>query len=149
MLCSIICITLLLLSCLNINKINKGFKELTASISEANKNQIDNSIKKDIHLSRTNQNVMVLFMDRAIGCYFQYFLEQFPEYKKSFDGFSEYVNTISYGEWTINGSPPIMGGYEYTPENMNARDKELLVDKHNEASILLPTLFEDKGYHYF
>ncbi len=147
MACSIICITLLILSFVNIRKINKGFKELTASISEKDTNQKDTSIKKDIPLSKTNNNVMVLFMDRAIGCYFQYFLEQFPEYKKSFDGFTEYTNTVSYGEWTINGSPPLMGGYEYTPENVNARKDELLVNKHNEASALLPTLFEEKGYH--
>ncbi|MCR4734998.1 MAG: membrane protein insertase YidC [Treponema sp.] len=149
MLNSILCITLLILSSVNINKINKGFKELAISKAEQ-KNPDDNDsllVKKDIHLSKTNKNVMILFMDRAIGCYFPYFLEQFPEYKKSFDGFTEFTNAISSGEWTIAGAPPIMGGYEYTPENMNNRDDILLVDKHNEASILLPTLFEEKGFH--
>ena len=143
----ILCIALIILSSLNIFKINKEFKELLISKNKSISEQQDDYIKKDIHLSKTNPNVIVLFMDRAIGCYFQYFLEQFPEYRNSFNGFIEYTNTISSGEWTIAGAPPIMGGYEYTPENMNKRDDVLLVDKHNEASTLLPTLFEGNGFH--
>ena len=142
----VICLTLLILSCSNLFTINKSFKNLSLSKQNSEETQTYNSIQKDIHLSKTQKNVMILFMDRAIGCYFQYFLEQFPEYKKSFDGFIEYSNSISSGEWTIAGAPPIMGGYEYTPENMNKRDTELLVDKHNEASILLPTLFETQKF---
>lgn len=40
----------------------------------------------------------------------------------------------------------MMGGYEYTPENLNARKDDLLRVKHNEASIVLPTLFADADY---
>ena len=39
-----------------------------------------------------------------------------------------------------------MGGYEYTPEAMAERDSDLLVKKHNEASLVLSKLFSDKNY---
>ena len=39
-----------------------------------------------------------------------------------------------------------MGGYEYTPVELNKRDEELLVDKHNEALRLMPTLFNENDY---
>ncbi len=53
---------------------------------------------------------------------------------------------MSFGAHTITGAPPILGGYEYTPDAMNARSDEKLVDKHNEASLILPTIFTQAGY---
>lgn len=40
----------------------------------------------------------------------------------------------------------MMGGYEYTPDAINARQAEKLVDKHNESLLVLPKLFLDSGY---
>ena len=40
----------------------------------------------------------------------------------------------------------MMGGYEYTPEEINKRDTEKLVDKHNESSLVIPKIFLDAGY---
>jgi len=99
-----------------------------------------------ISLTREGENVVVLFLDRAINSYFPIILEQFPELASQYSGFVYYPNTVSYGAHTISGAPPIMGGYEYTPDEMNARDKERLVDKHNESSLVLPILFSDAGY---
>ena len=39
-----------------------------------------------------------------------------------------------------------MGGYEYTPWEMNKRDSEPLVSKHNEALKVMPVLFDQNGY---
>lgn len=143
----IVCIALLSISIININKIKKSYSEYLIKTAETKNKENTNEIEKTIHLSKTKKNVMVLFMDRAIGCYWPYFLEQFPEYRKSFDGFINYKNTLSYGAYTLSGSPTLLGGYEYTPEEMAKRESELLVDKHNEASKVLPVLFADKGYN--
>lgn len=43
--------------------------------------------------------------------------------------------------------PPLFGGYEYTPDNINKRSTELLVDKHNEALSVLPRLFSEHNWH--
>ena len=37
--------------------------------------------------------------------------------------------------------PALFGGYEYTPEESNRRSDMSLVEKHNEALRVLPTLF--------
>ena len=105
-------------------------------------------IEKDAHceISREGQNVIVIMLDRAIGSYIPYLFQEKPELKEQFDGFTWYPNTLSYGGHTVFGAPPLFGGYEYTPEEMNKRDSEKLVDKHDEALKVMPELFQAAGY---
>ena len=97
-------------------------------------------------LSRTGKNVMVLFMDRALSGMLPYIFDERPELEAQFDGFTYYPNTVSFGAFTNTGSPAIYGGYEYTPEAINARADESLESKHDEALLVLPTLFDEAGY---
>ncbi|MDY0289495.1 MAG: membrane protein insertase YidC [Sphaerochaeta sp.] len=103
-------------------------------------------IEPVFHLSREGKNVVFLFLDRAFSFYFPYIHEQFPEMEEQYRGFVFYPNTISFGRNTLLGAPAMMGGYEYSPDAINARSSEKLVDKHNEASLVLPKLFVDNGY---
>lgn len=96
-------------------------------------------------LSRNGKNVVVIFLDRAIGSFFPYAVDQIEELKQQYKGFTYYPNTVSLGDCTVLGVPSMMGGYEYSPELMNTRDG-LLKDLHNEATILAPTLFSNAGY---
>lgn len=96
--------------------------------------------------SQKEKNVVVIMLDRAVGCYFPYIMQELPEVKEQFDGFTFYPNSCSFGSVTIYGVPGVYGGYEYVPEAMNARTDEKLVDKHNEALKLLPTIFTQNGY---
>ncbi len=97
-------------------------------------------------LSRTDQNVVVVFLDRAISGYIPFIFEERPELATAFDGFTYYPNTISFGQTTNFGAPALYGGYEYTPLAMNSRPDKSLKEKHNEALLLLPTLFSEAGY---
>lgn len=99
-----------------------------------------------IPLSRTGKNVVVLMMDRAIGSYIPYLFNEKPELQQQFAGFTYYPNMTSFGGFTNIGTPPLFGGYEYTPEQMNLRDEELLEDKHNEALKVMPVTFRQQGY---
>ena len=72
-------------------------------------------------------------LDRAIGSMVPYIMAEKPELKESFDGFTWYRNALSYGQSTNFASPALYGGYDYTPEKINARASEPLVDKQNEA----------------
>lgn len=63
-----------------------------------------------------------------------------------FSGFTFYPNAVSFGGHTNIAAPALWGGYEYTPAEMNKRETELLVDKHNEALKVLPVLFDQNGY---
>ena len=100
-----------------------------------------------VPLTRTGKNVIVIMMDRMIGAYLPYIFNERPEFEESFDGFTYYPNTISFGTHTNFGAPALYGGYDYTPDRMNARSDELLVDKHNEALHVMPVLFADNGWN--
>ena len=97
-------------------------------------------------LSTEGKNVVVIMMDREISAFVPYIMEEHPKIKAQFDGFTWYSNAISYGSNTNVGSPGLYGGYEYIPENMNARDDVSLGDKQNEALRVMPVLFDEAGY---
>ena len=99
-----------------------------------------------IPLSRDGKNVIVLMLDRGIGCYVPYLMNERPELQEQFAGFTYYPNTLSYGGCTNFGAPSLFGGYEYTPEEMNKRDQESLESKHDEALKVMPVSFSQQGY---
>lgn len=99
-----------------------------------------------LELSKTGQNVVVIMLDRAQGMLVPYMFEEKPHLKEQFSGFTYYSNTISYGNSTKIGAPPALGGYEYTPVEMNRENNKTLCQKHNEALLLMPSLFLENGY---
>lgn len=104
------------------------------------------SEKPNFQLSKTGKNVVVLMLDRAMGAYIPYLFNEKPELEEQFAGFTYYSNTISFGGFTNFGTPALLGGYEYTPVEMNKRSEESLVSKHNEALKVMPVLFAENGY---
>lgn len=97
-------------------------------------------------LSKTGQNVVVMMLDRAFGPYIPYLFNEKPELQAQFEGFTYYENTISFGRCTNIGVPVLSGGYEYTPVEMNRRSEEPLVDKHNEALLVMPRIFSENDF---
>ena len=97
-------------------------------------------------LSKNGKNVVVLMLDRALGEYVPCIFSEKPELAEKFDGFTYYPNTISFGGATLYGAPALVGGYEYTPVEINSRADQTLVSKHDEALKVMPTLFADNGY---
>jgi len=105
-----------------------------------------NSGELSIQLSKEGKNVVVIMLDRAIGGYLPYFMQEKPELKEQFAGFTYYSNTISFGGHTNFAAPALLGGYEYTPVEMNKRSEKSLVSKHNEALKVMPVLFSQNGF---
>ena len=105
---------------------------------------INNKILK---FSSRGENVVVMMLDRSIGAYIPFILNERPELAQSFSGFTFYPNTVSTGTETVNASSALFGGYEYMVAESNKRDDVLFVDKHNEALKLMPILFSNEGYH--
>ncbi len=134
------CMALVIMSGFNIVKIDKETGELKA---QANKVMGE---MPTCSLSRNGKNVVVIMLDKASGVFIPYMVNEKPEIKEMYSGFTFYTNTISYGAYTNFGSPEIFGGYDYTPEAMNSRDDTLLVDKHNEALKMMPVIFGENGY---
>lgn len=117
--------------------IRASSEELTGSSSE---------IKPIFNLSKTEKNVFIIMLDRAINGYVPYIFNENNELYNQYDGFTLYPNTISYADHTLIGSPPMFGGYDYAPYEINKRSDTSLVTKHNESITVLPLLFDKNGY---
>ena len=139
-------LSILLLACfINIAvgsyKINNGILRYNKIVLEEKKSHVDDKIFK---FTKTGKNVLVIFLDKAINSFFPVVLEKDQELKKSYEGFVYYPNTATFYCHTILGVPPIFGGYEYTPNEMNNR-KEKMKDKHNESLLVLPSIFKKEN----
>ena len=136
-----LCAATAIISCANLFSIQRESDKMVGLLSEIKSNQGVN-----LTLDKNGKNVVVIMMDRAISEFFPYIIEEKPELKEQFAGFTYYPNTISYGNCTLVGAPGLFGGYEYTPEEMNARSDKTVPEKHNEALKVMPVLFSQNGY---
>ena len=107
---------------------------------------ITEEIKPIFHLSKSGKNIVVMMLDRASGVFMPYIFNESPELYEKYSGFTLYPNTISFSAFTKDGAPPLFGGYEYTPLEINKRDNDSIVDKHNESLLMLPILLNDAGF---
>lgn len=141
--CSILIVAIMALCVLsynNIRSINAQFNDCKSYLEK-----YDEGIP-EIHLSKNGKNVIVIMMDKMDSYFIPGIITENPELLEKFSGFTYYPNCVSYGECTNVGAPALYGGYEYSPEEMNKRDTELLVDKHNEALKVMPVLFNQNDY---
>jgi len=111
------------------------------------------SQKKDVEsvlpvyvFSKTGKNVLLVMVDAAVGGYAAFVFEEKPELKSIMEGFHWFPNCASFATHTLIGALPIYGGYEYTPTAINSRNMTPLLDKQQEAYLLLPKLFSNNGY---
>ncbi len=134
-------IAMFCLGSINAYKINSEYSSFSDT-EEMNKSNEQVALT----FSQDGKNVVFLLLDRAMETMVPYIMNEKSELKEQFDGFTFYGNTVSLGGYTNFGAPAAFGGYDYSPENMNKRDGELLVDKHNEALKVLPVMFSNEGY---
>ena len=144
----VLALSLTAMSALNVYGIHTAVSEAQVAQEQSESRLFlpDGTPRQIFHLSRTEQNVMVIFLDRAMSAFLPYIMAERPELEAQFDGFVYYPNTISHGQATNFGAPGLYGGYEYIPSAMNERSDETLRDKHNEAVMLMPTLMSEAGF---
>jgi YidC/Oxa1 family membrane protein insertase len=140
----ILLVSLTAFSLYNTIRIQKAYTNLLARYDETQGTA--HTISPVFSLSQGGRNVIICMEDGAINGFVKPIFEEHPRLKEQFDGFTLYSNTVSFAVHTLMGVPPIWGGYEYTPEEMNKRDSVPLVEKHNEAMLVLPRLFAGTGY---
>jgi YidC/Oxa1 family membrane protein insertase len=104
------------------------------------------SISPIFHLSKEGKNVIVIMLDRAINGFVSEIFSESPDLYEKYSGFVYYPNTLSFNDHTLIGAPPLFGGYEYTPEEINRRSSEPLVKKHNESLLVMPRIFLENGF---
>jgi YidC/Oxa1 family membrane protein insertase len=141
---SICFVSLCVLSLINCIKIEKSYTQLASFYNAENKTATE--IKPIFHLSKTGKNVVVLMLDRAVSLFIPYIFKEDPELDNAYSGFVFYPNTVSFAPYTSYGAPPIFGGYDSTPQAFNERSNVTVREKHNEALLMMPTLFSEAGY---
>ena len=97
-------------------------------------------------LNKNGKNVVIIMTDRAVSSFLPFIMNEKPELKEQYVGFTYYPNTLSYGPITNIAIPALYGGYEYTPLELNKRNTEKLAKKHDEALKVMPTLFDNAGF---
>ncbi|MBR4426786.1 MAG: sulfatase-like hydrolase/transferase, partial [Spirochaetales bacterium] len=106
----------------------------------------EGTTRKMFHLSKEGNNVIVMMLDRVIGAYLPYIVNERPDVAEALSDFTFYPNTMSFGRHTNFASAALFGGYEYTPTEINNRTDETLREKQDEAISVLPVLFWENGY---
>lgn len=137
---------LLFLGVFQAAKIPKTMKIDHSEMNEVVQNE-EEKMNGIFALSRTEKNVIILMMDRAIGAQVPFIFDEFPEWKEAFDGFVYYPNTVSFATHTMVGAPPLYGGYEYTPKRIEERTDSTDWAQRVEALKVLPVLFSENGFH--
>jgi membrane protein insertase Oxa1/YidC/SpoIIIJ len=141
---SILLFFLTVISFFNILNIKKAYTLL--SVKMAN-NPERKSLDPIFNLSKENKNVVVFMADGAINGFVPVIFNDFPLLEKQYDGFTLFSNTSSFSAHTLMGVPPLWGGYEYTPIEMNKRNYIPLVEKHNQALLTIPLLLVKSGFN--
>ncbi len=137
-----VCVSFFVIGMVNSFFINSDYKVMSVQGTKT-------SYEPQFCLSRSNKNVVVIMLDKAINPLVPYIFEEKPELYEQFDGFTYYSNTISHGVGTKTASPSVFGGYEYTPDKLNERKDETMESKHNEALRVMPVLFAEHGFDVF
>jgi hypothetical protein len=100
---------------------------------------------KPLRFSPSQPNVLIVFLDRFMGGFVEPILAEDPQLAARLSGFTWFPRTVSPGENSIAGVHAMLGGYDYTPSEMNARGKPL-IDLSTEAFTILPYNFSRHGY---
>ncbi|MDR3312382.1 MAG: YidC/Oxa1 family membrane protein insertase [Spirochaetaceae bacterium] len=142
----ILAMSLLVFSGTRAMEIQREYRRL-AAIRESGGETEAHRITPVFHLSKAGPNVVIIMADRAINAFVKPIFAESARLREQFDGWTVYPDTVSFNSHTLIGVPPVWGGYEYTPLEMNRRAGLPLAEKHNQALLLLPRLFTQAGFH--
>jgi hypothetical protein len=145
---SIQVITLVALGALSIIQTVTTQKAFTAytKIAGASGESASEDAGNVFEFSQSGRNVVLFMLDKAMSFFLPTILEEKPELKTIFSGFTYYPNCVSLGGLTLFGVPPLFGGYEYAPDKIGGNSGVPLVEKHNQALLVLPRIFMENGY---
>jgi membrane protein insertase Oxa1/YidC/SpoIIIJ len=141
---SLCLLSLFSFSLYNIISTEREFKKMGAYYTPVSEAKTE--VKPIFNLSRTGKNIVIIMLDRAHSVFMPYIFEESSELNEIYSGFVYYPNTVSFNGFTRMGAPPLFGGYEYTPQEINKRDTVKTVIKHNESLLMLPRIFSENDY---
>ena len=125
----------------NCAAIQKNYK---ASYAASQKQQGSVSLKPIYHLSKNQPNAILIMLDRATAERIPEILKEDPALAEQYSGFVFYDNAASFNGHTLLGAPPLFGGYEYTPAEMQRRTGVTREQKVNESQLVLARVFNEQ-----
>jgi hypothetical protein len=128
----------------NSYEINRAFIKLSEYYTPLR--QTEDTISPIFHFSKNGKNILVIMLDMAESVFIPSIFDESPELRGQFSGFTYFPNTITFNGWTKGGAPPIFGGYEYTPVELNKRPLVPLREKTNESLLLMPRILSGAGF---
>jgi YidC/Oxa1 family membrane protein insertase len=140
----ILLLSLSAFSIYNIIKIHLDFAHYTRITTKEASG--DAALEPVYTFSNAGKNVLIVMLDRAFSPYIPYVFEEKPGLNTAFSGFVWYPNCVSLGSLTLTGSPPLYGGYEYTPDKFGKNNGVPLVEKHNQSLLVMPLIFSENGF---
>ncbi|MDR1125689.1 MAG: sulfatase-like hydrolase/transferase, partial [Deltaproteobacteria bacterium] len=96
--------------------------------------------------SRPGANTLILMTDMFTGSHLGQLLEERPDFAEKLDGFTWYPDTVSPGRNTMTSIAAILGGENYAPLAINARQPARLADEMHQGFTVLPEIYGPRGY---
>ncbi|WGK70040.1 YidC/Oxa1 family membrane protein insertase [Candidatus Haliotispira prima] len=120
-------------------------KQRMQKTQETNRETATSSANAPIHvrLSKNGNNIVILMLDKFMGGMVPEILQANPKLAQRLDGFTFYPNAVSQSHQTYGGFHPIVGGSEYTVEQMNRNGRPLAADIM-EAFTMIPKALRSK-----
>ncbi|WP_297208442.1 membrane protein insertase YidC [uncultured Brachyspira sp.] len=137
----IVLLAISIISISNIYNINKELKDFILY-----KNTVVSNNQNLFKFSKTGNNILVVFLDSAVPSYWNDAFKMYPDYKKDFDGFTLYLNTVSLGLPTLGSVSSLYGGYEYSSFELSTNNNFNMTNSMSEALIMLPMSLVKYGY---
>lgn len=136
-----------LLSIGSYNIINTAIKFNSINNKQIITNTSSKNFEKVYTFNKNNKNIFLIVLDMFSSHYLPYIFKEKPELLESFKGFVYYPNTTSFGYHTGRGLPPIFGGYQYTPINIDNRTDEPFLSKFYESFNILPLILDKNNFN--
>ncbi len=122
-------------------------ERLQATIATAVENE-----KKWFQFSKKGPNVLFIGLDAAAGTAFGHLINEYPELKNKFAGFTWYRDTISDGNYTSVSKPSLLGGPGYRLPNLLAKAEASigmeLQEIRNDLDYAPLVKVQDEGYAF-
>lgn len=120
--------------------IHKNYEQATAA---AKRQQGKTNLEPILSLSKNHPNVILIMLDRAASSRIEECFKEDPNLSEEFSGFVFYDNVVSFNGHTLLGAPPLFGGYEYAPLEMQKARNKSRAQKINESQLVLPRIFNE------
>lgn len=101
---------------------------------------------KALSFSKDKENVVVLMLDMFQGSYPEEIFNSNPKLKETYSGFTWFPNTLTTSYYTNSALPGIIGGWDFSPQEINKDKDKILFDKISQSYIHAIDKSKSRGF---